>query len=196
MNIVPQIDVQPRRSERPVVQGRDHLSASRQGVRRQQRRRHRRFRRSDRRLDYLQDLGVTTLWLLPFYPSPGKDDGYDIADYRRINPDFGTMRDFRRFMTRGAAARSCASSPSWSSTTPPTSIRGSSARGAAGPAPTRATGTSGATPTRNTTARASSSPTPRSRTGPGTRRPRRITGTASSRTSPTSTSTIRACSGP
>lgn len=50
------------------------------------------------RLDYLQDLGVNTLWLLPFYPSPGKDDGYDIADYRRINPDFGTLRDFRRFM--------------------------------------------------------------------------------------------------
>jgi maltose alpha-D-glucosyltransferase/alpha-amylase len=51
------------------------------------------------RLDYLQDLGVNTLWLLPFYPSPGKDDGYDIADYRRINRDFGSMRDFRRFMT-------------------------------------------------------------------------------------------------
>jgi maltose alpha-D-glucosyltransferase/alpha-amylase len=50
------------------------------------------------RLDYLHDLGVTALWLLPFYPSPGRDDGYDIADYRRINPDFGTMKDFRRFM--------------------------------------------------------------------------------------------------
>lgn len=50
------------------------------------------------KLDYLQDLGVTALWLLPFYPSPGKDDGYDIADYRQINPDFGTMRDFRRFL--------------------------------------------------------------------------------------------------
>jgi maltose alpha-D-glucosyltransferase/alpha-amylase len=50
------------------------------------------------RLDYLQDLGVTALWLLPFYPSPGRDDGYDIADYRQINPDFGTMQDFRRFM--------------------------------------------------------------------------------------------------
>ncbi len=50
------------------------------------------------RLDYLQDLGITALWLLPFYPSPGRDDGYDIADYRRINPDFGTMADFRRFM--------------------------------------------------------------------------------------------------
>ncbi len=51
------------------------------------------------RLDYVQELGVTTLWLQPFYPSPGRDDGYDIADYRRINPDFGTMRDFRRFIT-------------------------------------------------------------------------------------------------
>jgi maltose alpha-D-glucosyltransferase/alpha-amylase len=50
-------------------------------------------------LDYLQDLGVNALWLLPFYPSPGRDDGYDIADYRRINPDFGTLRDFKRFMT-------------------------------------------------------------------------------------------------
>jgi maltose alpha-D-glucosyltransferase/alpha-amylase len=51
------------------------------------------------RLDYLQELGVNTLWLLPFYPSPGRDDGYDIADYRRINPVFGTLKDFRRFMT-------------------------------------------------------------------------------------------------
>jgi maltose alpha-D-glucosyltransferase/alpha-amylase len=50
------------------------------------------------KLDYLQDLGVTALWLLPFYPSPGRDDGYDIADYRNVNPDFGSMKDFRRFM--------------------------------------------------------------------------------------------------
>jgi maltose alpha-D-glucosyltransferase / alpha-amylase len=50
------------------------------------------------KLDYLQDLGVTALWLLPFYPSPGRDDGYDIADYGRINPEFGSMKDFRRFM--------------------------------------------------------------------------------------------------
>ena len=50
------------------------------------------------KLDYLQDLGVTTLWLLPFYPSPGRDDGYDIADYGDINRDFGTMKDFRRFI--------------------------------------------------------------------------------------------------
>jgi maltose alpha-D-glucosyltransferase/alpha-amylase len=50
------------------------------------------------KLPYLQELGVTTLWLLPFYPSPGRDDGYDIADYGSINPDFGTMKDFKRFI--------------------------------------------------------------------------------------------------
>ncbi|MEX2547067.1 MAG: maltose alpha-D-glucosyltransferase [Chloroflexota bacterium] len=47
------------------------------------------------RLDYLADLGVTAIWLLPFYPSPGKDDGYDIADYTNVNPDYGTLRDVK-----------------------------------------------------------------------------------------------------
>ncbi len=51
-----------------------------------------------RKLDYLQDLGVTALWLLPFYPAPLRDDGYDIADYRNINPTYGTMNDFRVFV--------------------------------------------------------------------------------------------------
>src|SRR5690242_6765363 len=50
------------------------------------------------KLPYLQELGVTALWLLPFYPSPGRDDGYDIADYGAINPDFGTMKDFKKFI--------------------------------------------------------------------------------------------------
>uniref|UniRef100_Q07K88 maltose alpha-D-glucosyltransferase n=1 Tax=Rhodopseudomonas palustris (strain BisA53) TaxID=316055 RepID=Q07K88_RHOP5 len=50
------------------------------------------------KLDYLQELGVTALWLMPFYPSPGRDDGYDIADYGSISPDYGTMKDFRRFI--------------------------------------------------------------------------------------------------
>ncbi|HZD41187.1 MAG TPA: alpha-amylase family glycosyl hydrolase, partial [Terriglobales bacterium] len=50
------------------------------------------------RLDYLQDLGVTALWLLPFYPSPLRDDGYDIADYAGIHPDYGTLGDFRLFL--------------------------------------------------------------------------------------------------
>ena len=50
------------------------------------------------KLDYLQDLGVTTVWLLPFYPSPLKDDGYDISDYTSVNPDYGTLDDFREFL--------------------------------------------------------------------------------------------------
>ncbi|MGH9458922.1 MAG: maltose alpha-D-glucosyltransferase [Thermoanaerobaculia bacterium] len=50
------------------------------------------------KLDYLQDLGVTAIWMLPFYPSPLKDDGYDIADYTTINPSYGELRDFRNVM--------------------------------------------------------------------------------------------------
>ncbi len=50
------------------------------------------------RLDYLQDLGVDTLWLLPFYPSPQRDDGYDISDYRNVHPAYGNMADFRLFV--------------------------------------------------------------------------------------------------
>ncbi|WDT81236.1 MAG: alpha-amylase family glycosyl hydrolase [Candidatus Manganitrophus sp.] len=51
-----------------------------------------------RKLDYLQDLGVTAIWLLPFYPSPLRDDGYDIADYLNVHPDYGTLRDFQEFL--------------------------------------------------------------------------------------------------
>jgi maltose alpha-D-glucosyltransferase/alpha-amylase len=50
------------------------------------------------KLDYLAELGVTALWILPFYPSPLKDDGYDIADYRAVNPAYGTLEDFRTFL--------------------------------------------------------------------------------------------------
>ncbi len=50
------------------------------------------------RLDYIADLGVNTIWLLPFYPSPLLDDGYDIADYRGVNPDYGTLADVKRFI--------------------------------------------------------------------------------------------------
>ena len=56
------------------------------------------------KLDYLQDLGVTALWLLPFYPSPLRDDGYDIADYNDVNPAYGDLRDFKTFV-REAHAR-------------------------------------------------------------------------------------------
>ncbi len=56
------------------------------------------------KLDYLRDLGVNTLWVLPFYPSPLRDDGYDIAKYDGIHPSYGTLTDFKKFM-REAHAR-------------------------------------------------------------------------------------------
>jgi maltose alpha-D-glucosyltransferase/alpha-amylase len=56
------------------------------------------FRGLLEKLDYLQELGVTAIWLLPFYPSPLKDDGYDIADYFSVQPSYGTLDDFREFL--------------------------------------------------------------------------------------------------
>jgi maltose alpha-D-glucosyltransferase/alpha-amylase len=56
------------------------------------------FRGLTAKLDYIKDLGVTAIWLLPFYPSPLKDDGYDIADYRDVHPMYGTLGDFKIFL--------------------------------------------------------------------------------------------------
>ncbi len=56
------------------------------------------FRGLADKLDYLRDLGVTAVWVLPFYPSPLRDDGYDIADYTDVHPDYGTLADFRHFL--------------------------------------------------------------------------------------------------
>jgi maltose alpha-D-glucosyltransferase/alpha-amylase len=56
------------------------------------------------KLDYIKSLGVNAIWLLPFYPSPRRDDGYDIADYRGVHPDYGTLADFKRVIA-GAHAR-------------------------------------------------------------------------------------------
>jgi maltose alpha-D-glucosyltransferase / alpha-amylase len=56
------------------------------------------FRGLTERLDYLQELGVTALWLLPFFPSPLRDDGYDISDYLSVNPIYGTLEDFKDFL--------------------------------------------------------------------------------------------------
>ena len=56
------------------------------------------FRGLTEKLDYLRDLGVTAVWLLPFYPSPLRDDGYDIANYSEVNPIYGTLPDFRIFL--------------------------------------------------------------------------------------------------
>ncbi|NES04431.1 MAG: maltose alpha-D-glucosyltransferase [Okeania sp. SIO2F4] len=56
------------------------------------------FRGLTEKLDYLQDLGITAIWTLPFFPSPLRDDGYDIADYRSINPIYGNLEDFQEFL--------------------------------------------------------------------------------------------------
>ena len=56
------------------------------------------FKGLTERLDYLQDLGVNAIWLLPFYPSPWRDDGYDISDYTGIHEAYGNLRDFKRFL--------------------------------------------------------------------------------------------------
>ncbi len=83
----------------PLVQGRDHLRGPRAG-----RSRTRTATASatssglTAKLDYLRDLGVTAIWLLPFYPSPLRDDGYDIADYTSVHPAYGTLEDFQRFL--------------------------------------------------------------------------------------------------
>ena len=137
------------------------------------------------KLDYIAELGVNTIWLLPFYPSPRRDDGYDIADYRDVHPDYGTLADFKRFVAR----RACARHPRHHRAGDQPHLRPASLVPARAPRQARlgarATSTSGPTPTRNTPARASSSSTPSGRTGPGTRSPAPITGTASIRTSPT-----------
>jgi maltose alpha-D-glucosyltransferase / alpha-amylase len=56
------------------------------------------------KLDYIADLGVNAIWLLPFYPSPRLDDGYDVSAYRTVHPDYGTLSDFRQ-LVRAAHAR-------------------------------------------------------------------------------------------
>ena len=57
------------------------------------------FRGMTQKLDYLQGLGITCVWLLPFFPSPLKDDGYDIAEYRSVHPSYGTLEDFTAFVS-------------------------------------------------------------------------------------------------
>ena len=118
------------------------------------------------KLDYLQDLGVTCLWLLPFFPSPLRDDGYDIADYKDVHPSYGTLDDFRQFLDaahkRGLqvlielVVNHTSDQHAWFQ--------------AARKAPRvrrNATSMSGATPTRSTRRFGSSLPTPRNQTGPG-----------------------------
>jgi hypothetical protein len=136
------------------------------------------------KLDHVRDLGADTIWLLPFYPSPLRDDGYDIADYDRVHPDYGDLRSFQRFLA-AAHARHIRVITELSSTTRRTSTRGSSAPAGRPRVRRSATSTSGATPTPGMPARGSSFWIPRNRTGRSTRSPASISGTASSRTSPT-----------
>ncbi|MFH0753457.1 MAG: maltose alpha-D-glucosyltransferase [Candidatus Omnitrophota bacterium] len=56
-----------------------------------------------RKLDYLKNLGISAVWLLPFYPSPLRDDGYDIADYYSVHPHYGTLKDFKVFLKEAHA---------------------------------------------------------------------------------------------
>jgi maltose alpha-D-glucosyltransferase/alpha-amylase len=55
------------------------------------------------KLDYIAELGVDAIWMLPFYPSPRRDDGYDIADYTSVHPEYGTMEDIRRLIDEAHA---------------------------------------------------------------------------------------------
>lgn len=56
------------------------------------------FRGAIEKLDYIQSLGIEAIWVMPHYPSPLRDDGYDVADYRRIHPDYGDLDDFKAFL--------------------------------------------------------------------------------------------------
>ncbi len=58
------------------------------------------FKGLTQRLEYIRDLGATAIWVMPFYPSPMRDDGYDISEYKNVHPDYGTRRDFRAFVRK------------------------------------------------------------------------------------------------
>ena len=94
-------------SERPaLVQGRHHLPGARPRLLRQQQRRHRRLRGPDPEARLPPGPRASTrLWLLPFYPSPLRDDGYDIADYENIHPSYGTLGGLRPLHDGGAPPR-------------------------------------------------------------------------------------------
>ena len=140
------------------------------------------------RLDYLQDLGVTCIWLLPFFPSPLRDDGYDISNYVDVNPSYGTLNDFKSFLDAAhqrnmqvmieLVINHTSDQHPWfkaARLAPPGSASTRDVRLVQyGPVSTRAS--------------ASSSPTRKNPTGPGTIRPKPTTGTASFPTSPTLTS--------
>ena len=156
---------------------------TRQSFLRQQWRRHRRFRRADREARLPAGPGRHLPLAAAVFPSPLRDDGYDIADYTNVHPSYGTLDDFKTFLTAAHERRPAGASSSWSSTTRPISIPGFRRRG------TRPAGS----PERDfyvwsDTIRSISDARiifaiPRNRTGRGIRSRRPTTGTAFSHTS-------------
>ena len=143
------------------------------------------FRGLTGKLDYLRDLGVDCIWLLPMYPSPFRDDGYDIADYYSIHPSYGSLEDFREFLdaahARGPARHHRAGAESHLRPAP---VVPGGAQLARQPAPRLVRLERHRR--RYARRRASSSSTPRRRTGRGIRSRSSTTGTASSAISPIS----------
>jgi hypothetical protein len=131
------------------------------------------FKGMTEKLDYLQELGITALWILPFYPSPLKDDGYDISGYTEVHPQLGSLAEFKVFL-REAHRRGIRVITELVLT-----------RGAPGRSAARGTTTSGATRPRSTRKPGSFSRTTRHPTGATTRSRKPTSGTASSRASPT-----------
>ena len=122
------------------------------------------------RLDYLEALGINTLWLLPFYPSPLKDDGYDIADYENIHPAYGTLEDFDRFVAEAHRRHIRVVTELVINHTSDAHPWFQAARRAPAVSPARDFYVWSDTHLKSRACR-SSSRTPRSRTGPGTRPP-------------------------
>ena len=143
------------------------------------------FRGLTERLDYIQDLGVTAIWLQPFFPSPLKDDGYDIADYTNVNPQYGTLDDFQRVSRRGPSPRFASHHRAGDEPHVGSARVVSAIAPRAGRLATGAIGTCGATRPTNTTKRGSSFRISNRPTGVGTRSPAPISGTASTAISPT-----------
>ena len=136
------------------------------------------------KLDYIADLGVNTIWLLPFYPSPRRDDGYDIAEYRGVSPDYGTMADARRFIAEAHKRNLRVITElviNHTSDQHPWFQRARKAK----PGSAARDFYVWSDNDHNTMAPGSFSSTPKNPTGPGTRWPASTSGTASIPTSPT-----------
>src|SRR5471030_1425846 len=142
------------------------------------------FKGLTQKLDYLQHLGVTCIWLLPFFPSPLKDDGYDIADYTGVHASYGTLNDFKEFLTAAHDRELQVMVELVINHTSDQHPWFRAARKAPAGSLERDFYVWSETDQKYRDARIIFTDTEKS-TGPGIRKPRPITGTASSRTSPT-----------